>query len=217
MADTNDTQSPGPMQDVHNDVQTARFIQVLRQAMVRNRLSERRLATELGLTIGTTQKYFRQRVHPLRVATSVSRELARLLGVTVDALLAFYETGEFRNDLKLEEVASWLRSDAGVQHLAPMLEAMSDLGRRLVTCETGGTPKVGPPPPPRYEWPLEELESAQVSRALRERMGLSDEVLERLATTGEFDDDLVEAFSVATNLEEAAVREAFLTRTAVTG
>lgn len=203
-----------PMQRTHNDVQVARFIQALRQAMVRNRLSERRLAAELGLTIGTTQKYFRQRVHPLRVATSVSRELARLLGVTVDALLVFYETGEFRNELTFEEVASWLRSDAGARHLAPVLEAMSDLGRRLATGGKGDESE--PPHLPRYDWPMQELEEAKVSRALRERMGLGDEALERLATTGEFDDDLVEAFSVAVNLEEEAVRQAFLTRTPVT-
>lgn len=46
-------------------------------------------------------------------------------------------------------------------------------------------------------------------------MGLTDDALERLATSGEFDDDLVEAFSVAANLDEAAVREAFRTRTSV--
>lgn len=186
-----------------------RFAQALRQAMARNRISERKLAAELGITIGTTQKYFRYQVHPLKVATGISQQLARLLGITLDALLVFYETGEFRNALSVAEVASWLRSDASTEHLMPMLEAVTDLSRRIA----------GAPPAaelPRYEWPLQELEAAGVSPALRQRMGLGDEVMERLATTGEFDDELVEAFSVAVNLEEAAVRKAFQNRAPVT-
>lgn len=182
-----------------------RFAQALRQAMVRNKLSERRLAAELGITIGTTQKYFRYRVHPLKVATGINRELARLLGITLDALVAFYETGEFRNAVSLQEVSAWLRSEAGAEHMAPMLEAMSELGRKLV----------GRSALPRYDWPMRELNQAEVSPALRRRMGLTDDALERLAVSGEFTDELVEAFSVAVNLDETAVREAFRTRTAV--
>jgi len=194
--------------------QVERFAQALRQAMIRNRLSERRLATELGITIGTTQKYFRHRVQPLKVATGINRQLARLLGITLDALVCFYETGEFRNALSFDEVASWLRSDAGVEHLAPILEAMSDLGKRAIGCGDAEDPKAEPAPA-RYTWPLEELENAKVSPALRLRMGLTEEALEALATTGVFSDELVEAFSVAVNLDEEAVREAFSTRSAV--
>jgi transcriptional regulator with XRE-family HTH domain len=190
--------------------QTQRFAQALRQAMVRNRLSERRLATELGITIGTTQKYFRFRVQPLKVATGINRQLARLLGITLDALVSFYETGEFRNALSFDEVASWLRSDAGIEHLAPVLEAMSDLSKKATSC--GGAPEL---PPARYTWPLEELEQAKVSPALRQRMGLTEGALEALATEGVFTDELVEAFSIAVNLDEGAVREAFAARTAV--
>lgn len=191
---------------VEETAQVQRFAQALRQAMVRNRLSERRLAAELGITIGTTQKYFRFRVLPLKVATGINRQLARLLGITLDALISFYETGEFRNALSFSEVASWLRSDAGVEHLAPILEAMSDLGKRTM----GGEVALA-----RYTWPLDELANAKVSPALRRRMGLTDEALETLATTGVFTDELVEAFSVAVNLDEEAVREAFSTRSAV--
>lgn len=212
MEETKSNTPPGAASDVQADSQVVRFTQALRQAMVRNRLSERRLATELGITIGTTQKYFRQRVHPLKVATGINRELARLLGITLDALLAFYETGEFRNALSFEEVASWLRSDAGVEHMAPMLRAMSELGQRVVEPAAELVALLRP----RYDWPLEELEAANVSASLRKRMGLTEEALERLATTGEFDDELVEAFSVAANYEEDAVREAFRTRTPVT-
>lgn len=191
--------------------ETERFAQALRQAMVRHGLSERKLAIELGITIGTTQKYFRYKVHPFKVATGINRELARLLGITLDALVAFYETGEFRNGLGFEEVATWLRSEAGVEHMAPILRAMSELGQRVVEPAAELVASLRP----RYEWPIQELHNAGVSEALRRRMGLTEEALERLATTGEFDDDLVEAFSVAVNLEEDTVREAFSRRTAV--
>jgi transcriptional regulator with XRE-family HTH domain len=196
--------------------ETQRFAQALRQAMVRNKLSERRLASELGITIGTTQKYFRFRVHPLKVATGINRELARLLGISLDALVAFYETGEFRNAVSFQEVSTWLRSEAGAEHMVPMLEAMSELGRKVADAGCGErTPEPEALAVPRYDWPLQELNNANVSAALRQRMGLTDEALELLATTGAFDDELVEAFSVAANLDEAAVREAFSSRSPV--
>lgn len=212
--ETADKTSPPEALTAEEAAQVQRFAQALRQAMVRNRLSERRLAAELGITIGTTQKYFRFRVLPLKVATGINGQLARLLGITLDALISFYETGEFRNALSFAEVASWLRSDAGVEHLAPVLEAMSDLSKRAAGCSAAGQAAVEPEPA-RYTWPLEELEHAKVSPALRQRMGLTDEALEALAATGVFNDELVEAFSVAVNLDEEAVREAFTKRSAV--
>jgi hypothetical protein len=60
-----------------------------------------------------------------------------------------------------------------------------------------------------FTWPLEELDEAGISPALRERMGLTEEALTALVERGEFDEALVEAFAVATNTEEAAVRAAF--------
>lgn len=212
--EVDDKTAPSGALTAEETAQVQRFAQALRQAMVRNRLSERRLATELGITIGTTQKYFRFKVLPFKVATGINRELARLLGITLDALVTFYETGEFRNALSFEEVASWLRSDAGVEHLAPVLEAMSDLSKRATQC--GGADEAAAALAPlRYTWPLEELEHAKVSPALRQRMGLTDEALETLVETGAFTDELVEAFSVAVNLDEEAVREAFTNRSAV--
>lgn len=187
-----------------------RFGMALRQAMVVNGMSERRMAAALGITIGTTQKYFRGSVHPMKVATGINQKLAALLGITLDALVRFYETGEYENAVSFPEVVSWVRSQAGIEHLTPILEAMSQASRRL---EPGSTPPELPVP--RYEWPMQELTAAGVSAALRERMGLTEEVMERLAVSGEYDEDLVEAFSVATGLEEEDVRRAFAARQSV--
>ena len=195
-----------------------RFAQALRQAMVIHRWSERRLASEMGITVGTTQKYFRGKVHPLRVSTGINSKLACLLGISLDKLVHFYETGEYEASrvAGFDEVLSWLRSEAGVEHLVPLLQALADAGGKArATACVEGEQEVKPEPPPRYDWPLEELRETEISDALRRRMGLSDGALERLATTGEFDDELVEAFSVATNLEEASVREAFTRRVSV--
>ena len=183
--------------------------------MVIHHWSERRLATEMGITVGTTQKYFRGKVHPLKVSTGINSKLARLLEISLDGLVRFYETGEYEASrvASFDEVLGWLRSEAGAEHLVPLLQALADAGgkARAAGCGEGG-PEAEPETPPRYDWPLEELREAEISDALRRRMGLSDEALEQLATTGEFDDELVEAFSVATNLEEGAVREAFTRR-----
>lgn len=190
----------------------SRFIQALRQAMVANRLSERGLARRLGITIGTTQKYFRARIHPMKVATGINRQLALALGLTLDGLIHYYETGEYEGWAGFDEVVSWMQTQAGIEHVTPLLEAMAAMTARVgqagTTCGGGAAPVAAE----RYDWPLQELRDAGISDALRERMGLGDEAMERLATSGEFDDELVEAFSVAVNLEEEAVRAAFTRR-----
>ena len=189
-----------------DEVAVHRFAQALRQAMVVHGYSERRLATELGITIGTTQKYFRGKVHPLKVATGISQKLSDLLGVTLDALVRYYESGDYESGVTFSEVVSWVRSSAGMEHITPMLEAMSIAGRRTTAGES--SPVEDAPPPP-YTWPIEELRNVGMSDALRERMGLGDEALRRLAEQGEYDDALVEAFSVAVNIAEDEVRKAF--------
>jgi transcriptional regulator with XRE-family HTH domain len=189
-----------------------RFTQALRQAMAKHRWSERRLASELGITIGTTQKYFRYQVNPFKVGTGINRQLARLLGITLDSLVQFYETGEYTSDLSFEDVVSWVSSNAGLEHLGPMLDAMSSAGQRI-GLDASCPAKTSKPEP--YTWPRRELQDAGISDALRQRMGLTDEALDRLEKDGVFDDALVEAFAVATNYEEEAVRDAFASRTPV--
>lgn len=184
-----------------------RFGMALRQAMVANGMSERRMAAALGITIGTTQKYFRGVVHPMKVATGINQKLAALLGITLDALLCFYETGKYENPVSFPEVVGWVRSQAGIEHLTPILEAMSQASRRLEPGSSALEQTL-----PRYNWPMQELTAAGVSAALRERMGLTEEVMERLAVDGKYDEELVEAFSVATGLQEEDVRRAFEAR-----
>jgi hypothetical protein len=182
-----------------------RFAEALRRAMVMNSCSERKLASELGVTIGTTQKYFRGLIHPLKVGTGINFRLAGMLNTTLDDLVRYYESGEHTSGVSFEQVLSWLRSSAGAQHLAPVLAAASEAAKHGVTACPEARLE-------RFEWPLEELEAAKVSPALRERMGLSEEALTRLVEEGEYDEDLVEAFAVATGLSEKAVREAFSKR-----
>jgi transcriptional regulator with XRE-family HTH domain len=181
--------------------ETKRFAEALRRAMIRHRCSERKLATDLGITIGTTQKYFRGMVHPLRVATGINSKLAGLLGVTLEDLVRYYETGAMSSSVELPQVLSWVRSTAGVEHMSEILRALAEVGS---TCSHAKPAELQ-----RFTWPLEELDNAKVSPALRQRMGLTDEALEGLVNEGRFDDELVEAFAVATNLDEAEVRLAF--------
>lgn len=198
-----------------DDPALERFAQALRQAMVLNGWSERRLGGELGITIGTTQKYFRGKVHPLNVATRISRLLARHLGVSLDGLVAFYEGGPLESSVTFDEVVSWVRSKAGAEHLGSLVCAMSEATKREKESTAAAVEEPEKPKP--YTWPEEELDDAGISARLRERMGLGAEVMRKLREDGEFDDALVEAFSVAVNLEEDAVREAFKNRQPVVG
>lgn len=192
--------------------QIARFVTCLNQAMVAGRLSQRELCKRIEITIGSLTKYLRGDVAPLRVGTGIQAALARELGVTLDALVAYYRYGEYMTEVRVEEVESWIRSEAGQEDLPRLMASLTDAGQRWMT---GAVEVQALPPAPeveRYVWPIEELRECGVSDKWRERMGLSDEVLERLAVSGEFDEELAEAFGIACNYDTAAVIEAFRKR-----
>ena len=191
--------------------QIARFINCLNQAMVAGKHSQRGLCDCMGITIGSLTKYLRGNVAPLRVGLGIQAALAHELGVTVDALYAYYTRGEYVTEVTVEQVASWIRSDAGQSDLPQLMESLKDAGQRWVS---GTDPKSLPPArePEPYTWPIEELRDCGVSEIFRERLGLTDEALRTLATSGEFDEELAEAFGIACNYEKDAVIEAFSKR-----
>jgi transcriptional regulator with XRE-family HTH domain len=195
--------------------QIARFVNCLNQAMVAGRLSQRQLCERIGITIGSLTKYLRGAVAPLRVGTGIQAALAKELGVTLDALVAYYVHGHYVTEVSVEAVESWIRSEAGQEDLPRLMASLTDAGQRWMT---GAVEVQALPPAPevqRYTWPIEELRDCGVSDKWRERMGLSDEVLERLAVSGEFDEEVAEAFGIACNYDTEAVIEAFRKREAI--
>jgi len=194
--------------------QIARFIACLNQAMVAGKHSQRDLSARIGITIGSLTKYLRGDVAPLRVGFGIQAELARELGVTLDALYAYYLQGEYVTEVSLEQVESWIRSEAGQQDLPRLMGSLQDAGQRWVDGGTAGQATPAPEPAP-YTWPIEELKECGVSEVFRERLGLTDAALKRLAVAGEFNDELAEAFGIACNYKKEAVIEAFSKRAPV--
>lgn len=192
--------------------QIARFINVLNHAMAAGNLSQRGLCNRIDITIGTLTKYLRGDVLPFRVGLKIQWNLARELGVTLDALCAYYEEGEYATSVSVDVVESWIRSEAGQADLPRLMMSLTDAGKRWLS---QGDEEPAALPPARikpYTWPIEELKEAGVSDKFRERLGLTDEALKRLAEAGEFDEELAEAFSIACNYELEAVLEAFRSR-----
>lgn len=190
--------------------QTKRFCKALHQALVRNRLSQRDLCEALGIVVGTLSKYLGGEIAPLRVGLGIQVNLARVLGVTTDALYGFYVTGAWETAISLDEVESWIRSQAGQETLPVLMSSLQQASQRWAQLEGGDdSEELSAPAVMRYDWPEQELQAVGVSERMRGRLGLSAEALERLAVTGEFDDELAEAFSIACNYEFEAVVEAF--------
>ena len=106
--------------------QKERFVQSLKQALVANKYSQRELCDALGITIGTLTKYLRGSVDPSKVGVAIMRKLARELGFTTNTLLDYFETGEYRSMLSIDDVASWIRSEAGQQDLPALLMALQE-------------------------------------------------------------------------------------------
>lgn len=188
----------------------ARFIKSLNQAMLLRGLSQRALCDRIGIQVGTLTKYLRGEVAPAKVGFGIQADLAKVLGVTSDALLAYYREGHYATDLSLPDVASWIRCEAGQGDLPELMQSLQAAGQRWVGGgeEADRQEKRHAP----YTWPIEELKEAGISDRFRERLGLTDERLRALAETGDFDEDLAEAFSVACNYELPAVLEAFRER-----
>lgn len=187
--------------------QTKRFRAALMQALVSNDCSQRELSERIGVTIGTMTKYLRMVVSPFKVGLGIQRLLAKELGITLDALVAYYETGEYQTGLTLADVEGWIRSSAGQQDLPAIMKSMHEAAIKALepAGEKAATPEA-------YAWPIEELKKAKVSDSMRERLGLTAEALRRLATEGEYDDEMVEGFALVTGHSADAVRLAFSER-----
>ena len=112
------------------DLPTQRFVQSIHQALVVNKYSQRELCAVLGITIGTLTKYLRGAVNPNNVGVSKIRALAKELGITTNSLLDYYDTGEYRSALTIDDVASWIRSSAGQEDLPQLLAAASEASMR---------------------------------------------------------------------------------------
>ena len=109
-----------------NKLQIERFIQSLNQLMVVQKLSQRKASIKIDITIGTMTKYLRGEVNPFDVKTRITRNLARELGMTPDALYSFYETGDYKDDLTITDVVSWIKSTSKFDDMPSILKALSD-------------------------------------------------------------------------------------------
>lgn len=107
-----------------------RFIQVLEEARIKNKYSQRQLCDSIGITIGTLTKYNRGSVDPNRVGVAIMRRLAGQLGITTNALMEFLDTGEFRSSITIDDVASWIRSESGQEDLPRLLSAVAESAQR---------------------------------------------------------------------------------------
>lgn len=187
-----------------------RFIAAMQQSMQVNGFSQRRLAAAMGVESGTFTKYIQGRIDPLRVGTGIQGALAASLGVTLDALLSYYEQGDFSSGVVLGDVKSWIKCEATSKDLPCLLRALQEAGERWVALDV--TVPAGLTP---FEWPRQELDRLGLDPALLERMGAGSEAVERLIVTGEFSDELVEGFALATGHGKGAILKAFQERTSL--
>ena len=108
-----------------NQLEVSRFIKALNQYLVKNKLSQRKGSINLEITIGTMTKYLRGEVNPFDVKTRITRNLARELGVTPEALYTYFETGEYKDSVTIQDVESWITSSISADDLPRILNALS--------------------------------------------------------------------------------------------
>ena len=111
--------------NTQKELRIERFKSVLTESMITNQYTQRKLCDELGITIGTMTKYLRGAVDPNRVATEIQAALAKSLGKTTDALLHFYESGDYGSELTMQQVVSWCTSQMSQGDIPVLLAAIS--------------------------------------------------------------------------------------------
>jgi transcriptional regulator with XRE-family HTH domain len=188
-------------------VQIQRFVNALNHVMISSGVSQRGLAGKIGVSVGTITKYVKGTVPPFNVGLGIQYNLAKSLGVTLDALYHYYVGGEYATAVSVEDVASWIRSDAGQEALPLLMECLSDAARRwtprLPAASTIEAEVVEEEPLKPWHWPEEE------------RLTLTGERVTALVEQGEYDEELIEGFAVACNYKVDAVRVAFEEREAI--
>ncbi len=198
--------APGKARSADERQRIERFIQALNQAMVLTGLSQRRLATAIGVESGTFTKYLRGTVDPWKVGSRIQARLAEQLGVTLDALMTYYEVGAYLSGVDINQVESWIRSEAGQENLTQLLEAMREASLRWLEVENSHpkAPKLTP-----YEWPAEVVEKCGLDEAILEKLGISGKALQALIDEGVIDDALVSGFALVLKVPADSVRSAF--------
>lgn len=193
-----------------------RFCEMLTKAKELQRISERELADQLGITLGTSQKYFSYQILPEKINVSTMAKLAALNKVSLDLLLAYIETGDMSTKAGLKDLLKWLSSgeqEEGDLAMVAMAfaESMQELkAKRMTARPLAESPKLQP-----YSWPTEFLEAEGIKKEWFPNFGFTEEQLDDLIERGEFSDELVEAFAKLIdkyNLSAEDIRWSFETR-----
>lgn len=179
--------------------------------MISNRLSQRELCAEIGITIGTLTKYLRGSISPAKVGLEIQEKLAATLGVSLTALSAYYKTGEYVSRITIDDVTSWIKKES-VQADMPLIMAAASTSVAFETSEAETVEVVTYKP--LYTWPAEQLLAKGVKRELREAVGLSDDVMEALSH-GEYDEACVKSFAILVDESIEDIAAAFKERAAL--
>lgn len=190
--------------------QCERFALAVRQAMAINQRTIRGIGSAIGVREGTITKYLKGKdggINPYSVNFGIIRWLAVELGVTMNQLDTFFQGGAFEGEaglVDLDQVASWIRMQADAGDLPVVLHSLQVAAERM--SGSGPAALLAPATLEPWTWPVEALEEAGVSERIRQRLGLDEETLDALVTEGRYNDEVVEALSIALNIDEELVR-----------
>tara|TARA_R100001463_G_scaffold16069_3_gene41761 strand:- start:2984 stop:3763 length:780 start_codon:yes stop_codon:yes gene_type:complete len=130
------------------------FVRAINQALAVGKCSQRTLCTRLDITIGTLNKYRREMVDPFDVKTRITRGLAAQLGVTTESLYNYFDTGHYGDQVDIDVVSSWIKSESGAEDLSKILTALSEsqsVNNQKTLFRPAKTPEVKKPTPEEFK------------------------------------------------------------------
>lgn len=208
--------SSAPRDSADDQTHCRNFMQALRKAMIVRGWGVRELSKAIGVEMGTMTKYLKCRVSPYRIGFGIARNLAAELGVTMESLDLYFQTGDFGNGesipVNLDQVETWIRTRAGASDLLAITEAHHVLLRKVMATDAQSSAIEAKPEPEPYTWPREALAATGTPQVALDVMGLSDPVLDALEQRGEYDDQVVRLFAGLLKQSEEVIRTAFEAR-----
>ena len=196
-----ESRSPEWTAEPATSLRKQRFAEAVTTASQRRGISLRALCEMLDIQSGTMTKYTKAEIDPWSTKAKIQGLLAEALGVSFDALMNFYTTGEFVAGVTLSSVESWISQEAAPEDSAKILKALAAMHERSTVKTTE-----------LYSWPRQVLETSPFDRSTLEVKGVTDEKISAVERGGDDDGTMARVIAHILNKSQEEVSEVLAQR-----
>lgn len=106
--------------------ETERFVALLKELLIKKKISQRELSRRLGIKIGTLTRYLKGDVNPYDVKLGIQRALTDEWGVSMATLYSRLDGTEAASELSVKDVSAWIRSVATPEDMTTLFQSQQE-------------------------------------------------------------------------------------------